>query len=61
MTRTKFIHQALISMCANPRFFTENGTEYKRDEYHDDSIVENMVNMAEKLANVAEGQGHKFD
>jgi len=61
MTRKQFIHQALINMCANPRFFTENGTEYKRDECHDGSIVENMVNMAEMLANVAEAQGHKFD
>jgi len=48
-------------MCANPRFFTENGTGYKRDEYHDNSIVENMVYMAEMLANVAERKGHKFD
>ena len=48
-------------MCANPRFFTENGTEYKHDEYHDDLIIENMVDMAEMLANVAERKGHKFD
>lgn len=61
MTRIQFIHQALINMCANPRFFTEDGAGYKRDEYHDDYIIENMVNMAEMLANVAERQGHKFD